>query len=110
MEEMLFEVIARSMWEAMNPGGVPWMCIPNEEIRERMRNKAQDLLQHEMGIPLNLTPAECREGWRLAQPGVTKVSKEELEQVAASRLGAPVNVTLEGAGSHTLELHVHPKP
>ncbi len=36
-----------------------------------------------------------------------KVDKAKIEKVASQELGAPVNVTLGGAGTHTLELHLH---
>ena len=49
MEKTLYEMFARRTWEAMNPDGVPWHCLPAEEIKERMRDAAKAVLKM-MGI------------------------------------------------------------
>ncbi len=44
MEETLYEMFARRAWEAMNPDGVPWQFLPQEQIKDRMREAMGDVL------------------------------------------------------------------
>ena len=50
MEENLYELFAQRAWEAMNPDGVPWQFLPHDQIKERMRQAAKDILILMMGI------------------------------------------------------------
>lgn len=67
MEEYLSETMACEMWNAMDPDGIPWMALPKEEIRDRMRRAAKGFLAR-MGINTAATLTEFQETWQHTGP------------------------------------------
>jgi len=64
MDEYLYEVMARTAWESINPDGMPWNALPLEELRNRMRGAARDILV-DLGVNDMITPDVFKHEWEM---------------------------------------------